>query len=138
MHSVTTIFDYINDVLTFKRGTLLDNVDSEPTFNSYLLNRWISMYSPKYATVINNTSNWLYPIFDTKQEQYMFLINILPTTHRKRINYIKKNKPSEKSKTDIAEILASNLELSKREINDYIDSGFMDISKIQKCYEKNN
>lgn len=92
------------------------------------------MYSPEYATITNSTSNWLYPIFDTKQGQYKFLLSILPQTHRKRINYIKKIKNPVKAKSDdTITMLATNLEISKREINDYIESGLIDI----KCYEKN-
>ena len=129
-----TIFDFINDILSNKRGNLLENVDTESTFNLYLINRWVSMYSPEYATITNSTVNWLYPIFDTKQEQYKFLLDILPSTYRKRINYIKKVKPSSEDKAvDTINMLGSNLELCRREINDYIDSGLVDI----KRYEKN-
>jgi|10_taG_2_1085330.scaffolds.fasta_scaffold01238_6 hypothetical protein len=131
-----TIFDCINDVLTFKKGTLLQNVDDEAAFNPYLVNRWISMYSPDCATIINNTANWLYPIFESKTEQYKFLVDILPSRGRKRITYFKKNKPDFKSShANIISILATNLELSKREINDYIETGIIDISKLKKCYE---
>ena len=128
-----TIFDFINDILSAKKGNLLDNVDTESSFNLYLINRWVSMYSPEYATITNNTVNWLYPIFDTKQEQYRFLLNILPSTYRKRINYIKKiKKPSQNKGVDTVAMLATNLELSKREINDYIDSGLVDIERYEK------
>ena len=91
-----TIFDYINDVLFFKQKNLLQNVDDSDSFNPYLVNRWVSMYSPECAVVINSTVNWLYPIFDTKQEQYTFLTDILPRVSRKRINYIKKKKTDNK------------------------------------------
>ena len=134
-----TIFDYINDVLVFKKGNLLDNVDNEDTFNSYLINRWVSMYSPEYCVIINNTANRLYPIFETKQEQYQFLLNILPQTYRKRINYIKKKKTSDdvQSYTYLISKIAQNVELSEREINDYVESGFVDLDIYIKAYEKN-
>ena len=131
-----TIFNFINDILFKKRGDLLDNIDSESEYNPYMVNRWISMYSPDCATIINNTANWLYPIFESKTEQYKFLVDILPSRGRKRITYFKKNKPDFKSShANIISILATNLELSKREINDYIETGIIDISKLKKCYE---
>lgn len=132
-----TIFDYINDVLVFKKGNLLDNVDNEIAFNAYLVNRWISMYSPQYCTIINNTSNRLYPIFETKQDQYQFLVNILPQTYRKRINYIKKKKddPAKTNHASTVSKLAQNVELSEREINDYVDSGLINLDVYIKAYE---
>jgi hypothetical protein len=135
---MTTIFDYINDILVYKRKDTLNNIDSESTFNFYLINRWVSMYSTQCCTIVNNTTNWLYPIFDTKQEQYAFLTDILPRVSRKRINYIKKKKTDSPQKSQlIVSILARNLELSEREISLYVESGLIDLGKLEKIYEKN-
>jgi hypothetical protein len=130
-----TIFDYINDVMFFKRNTLLSNVDDEAAYNPYLVNRWISMYSSDYAIAINSTVNWMYSIFETKREQYSFLVNVLPQGSRRRIHYIKKNKTPQEKKisADTIKLLAINLELSEREISAYIESGLIDL----KSYEKN-
>lgn len=134
-----TIFDYINDILVFKRGNLLDNIDNESTFNPYLINRWISMYSPEYCNVINITTNRLYSIFETKQQQYNFLVSIIPQTHQKRINYIKKQKPDNKQQSYKVAIkkLAEAVELSEREINDYVETGLINIQDYVEVYEKN-
>ena len=127
---MANIFDYINDILIYKRGDLLDNVDNESSFSPYIVNRWLSMYSPDMATVINSTSNWLYPIFDTKTEQYQFLLRVIPTTSRRRINYIKKpkNTSDDEKRDNIVTLLSRNLELSKREVNYYIDTGRLNIN----------
>lgn len=96
------------------------------------------MYSTQCCTIVNNTTNWLYPIFDTKQEQYAFLTDILPRVSRKRINYIKKKKTDSPQKSQlIVSILARNLELSEREISLYVESGLIDLGKLEKIYEKN-
>ena len=128
-----TIFDYINDVLFFKQKNLLQNVDDSDSFNPYLVNRWVSMYSPECAVVVNSTVNWLYPIFNTPQDQYSFLVDILPRMSRRRISYIKKKKPpaSEISQETI-KLLARNLELSEREISLYIEAGLVSISNYEK------
>ena len=53
---MNTIFDYINDVLFHKKGNKLDNIDDYGQYNPYMINRWLSMYSPSVATIINETT----------------------------------------------------------------------------------
>ncbi len=130
-----TIFDYINDLLFYKKGDTLLNVDDESQFNTYIINRWISMYSSNLALIINNTGNVFYSLFN-KQEYYKFLLLMLPRVQRKHIPYIKKNQKEESELNDVViEKLSQNLELSKREITYYIEQGTIDISKIKKCYD---
>lgn len=117
-----TIFDSLNDILFTKKGKLLNNVDEETDFNQYMLNRWISMYSPGMATIINSTTNWLYSVFETKQQYYKFISCVVPRVSFKRIHYIKKKKPEDTPKEiENIELLAKRLELSKREIKSYYE-----------------
>ena len=117
-----TIFDYLNDILFTKRGNSLQNMDEESNFNTYMLNRWISMYSPALALVINNTTNWLHGVFETKQQYYQFVSKVLPRVNRKRIHYIKKTKRDEPDTTDDnLSVMAKRLELSEREIKSYYE-----------------
>ena len=117
-----TIFDILNDILFTKKGNLLKNVDEESSFNNYMVNRWVSMYSPSLAIVINNTGNWLWSVFETKQDYYKFINTIIPRVSRKRIHYIKKVKPEDKPKElENVELLAKRLELSQREIKSYYE-----------------
>ena len=117
-----TIFDYLNDILFTKRGNSLQNVDEESNFNMYMLNRWISMYSPNLAIVINSTTNWMHGVFETKQQYYQFVSKVLPKVNRKRIHYIKKTKkePTEQQE-DNNKLMAKRLELSEREIKSYYE-----------------
>jgi hypothetical protein len=117
-----TIFDCLNDILFTKRGKLLQNVDEESNFNQYMINRWCSMYNPNMAILVNNTVNWLYSAFETKQQYYKFVLNVFPRLQNKRIHYIKKKKPDEKStEPDNIKLLAKRLELSEREIKSYYE-----------------
>jgi hypothetical protein len=116
-----TIFDCLNDILFTKRGKLLQNVDEESSFNQYMINRWCSMYSDNMALIINNTVNWLYGAFETKQQYYKFVSVVLPRVNRKRINYIKKHKPDDEDSDDNVQLLAKRLELSQREIKSYYE-----------------
>lgn len=125
------IFNFITDILTNKKGTLLDNVDSEPEYNQYMINRWLSMYSPRVATIINQTVNRYYSIFDTKREGYKFLVSVLPVQRPYRINYVKKVKQTSNDDTAVINTLSKNLELSEREIRYYIDTHNIDIERLK-------
>jgi len=116
-----TIFDCLNDILFTKRGKLLQNVDEEGDFNQYMISRWTSMYSPNMAQLVNNTTNWLYSIFETKQQFYQFTKAIFPRVARKRIHYIKKVKQDDDDEIPNLELLAKKLELSQREIKSYYE-----------------
>ena len=51
------IFEILNDIIVTKKGNLLDNVEDEDQFLPYIVCRWLSMYSPEYAQIINETTN---------------------------------------------------------------------------------
>jgi hypothetical protein len=114
-----TIFDFISSVLFTKEKTCLTSVDEESNFSPYMLNRWCSMYSKTTATFSNIINRYL-GVFDDKKDLYSLFVAVMPKVSSKRISYIKKVKEDKKDEnTDIA-MLANNLELSKREINQYI------------------
>ena len=87
---MVTIFYFINDILSYKQGDLLNNIDDESSYNAYMINRWLSMYSPQLATIVNYTTNNYYSIFHTKRDHYNFLLSIIPKVKIFRIQYIKK------------------------------------------------
>jgi hypothetical protein len=110
------LFDLL-DRLLFSKKPIDINIGDEAV-HPYIINRWISMYSPQMATVINSTGNWLYSVFDNDQVAYFkFLQRFLPRVQNKRIYYIKKEKKGPVTEEDDnIKLLASNLELSEREI----------------------
>jgi len=114
-----TIFNYIDSVL-FNKKKLNTINEGETQFNLYMLNRWCSMYSSDVAQIINETSNKYGKLFQTKQEQYEFLLNMLPRVKKKRINYIKKNKEEAKKEDNELGLIAKAMEISKREIEENI------------------
>jgi hypothetical protein len=126
------IFNFINDILFKKRGDLLDNIDAESEYNPYMINRWISMYSPQMSILINNTTNKYYSIFITKKDNYKFLVSFLPKSKPYRISYIKKGNKNADNAAQVRKMLAKNLELSEREINYYISSNNIDIERFKK------
>lgn len=115
-----TIFNYIDSVL-FSKEKLNKLNEDETQFNLYMLNRWCSMYSPDITQIINETTNRYRETFSLKQDQYNFALNIFPKVKKKRINYIKKVKSEEQKEDEMIPIFAKNMELSQREIREYID-----------------
>ena len=114
-----TIFNFIDSVLFTKKKLNTIN-EGETQFNLYMLNRWCSMYSSDIAQILNETTNKYGKLFQTKQEQYDFILNMLPRVKKKRLNYIKKVKEeSKKEDTELA-LIAKAMEMSKRELEENI------------------
>ena len=134
LSDMPTIFNFINDILCYKKGDLLGNIDDESGYNNYMINRWVSMYSPQLATIVNYTSNNYYSILSAKSDHYKFLLSIIPKVKIFRIQYIKKQ-PKESEADEAITQLAGNLELSKRELIYYIESNNIDISRYNKLWE---
>ena len=112
-----TFFNTLNDVLFYKKGNQLSNVDHYTDFSPFLINRWVSMYSPDMCSIINDTMNRYHSLFDDKRQMYKLYLNLLPKVSSKYIRYIKKKKV-DKDKVDTEEeervnALAKGLELSK-------------------------
>jgi hypothetical protein len=112
-----TIFNFIDSVL-FNKKKLNTINEGETQFNLYMVNRWCSMYSSDVAQIINETSNKYGKLFQTKQEQYEFVLNMLPRVKKKRINYIKKTKEEPKKEDTDLVLLAKAMETSKREVEE--------------------
>lgn len=115
-----TIFNYVDSVLFSKKKLNMIN-EGETQFSLYMLNRWCSMYSPDIAQIINETTNRYTKAVTLKQDQYEFSYNILPKCKKVKINYLKKNKVEKEIKENNSKTLSKNLEISEREVLNYID-----------------
>lgn len=114
------IFNYVDSVIFSKKKLNMIN-EGETQFSLYMLNRWCSMYSPDIAQIINETTNRYTKAVTLKQDQYEFSYNILPKCKKVKINYLKKNKIEKETKENNSKILSKNLEISEREVLNYID-----------------
>jgi hypothetical protein len=114
-----TIFDFISSVLFSKKKSCLNSVDEESEFSPFMLNRWCSMYSTTTATFSNIINKYI-GVFENKKDLYSLFVAVMPKVSSKRISYIKKVKEEKKDANNDIEFLANNLELSKREIAEYI------------------
>ena len=92
-----TIFDFLKSIL-FSKHRIELNCDDESQFTLFMVNRWCSFYSKDVANYVNETSNRYGIIHQTKQEQYDFMYNIMPSFKFKKIDYVKKAKKEDEDK----------------------------------------
>ena len=117
------MFDYLNKVLYKTKGPDTVNIKESQDFQPYMIQRWCSMYSPEVATLLNQTSNRVWPSLADNEMWFNYLHGVIPACKFKRLNYIKKKKDTDKNTTQKNTVrkVANTLELSMREVNDYIE-----------------
>jgi hypothetical protein len=84
------IFDYINNILFLKKPYNPQNVEDIKVYNNFLVNRWVSMCDGELANLINETTNKKDYLGNDREMHYKMLLNIIPKSKYKRIDYIKK------------------------------------------------
>jgi hypothetical protein len=109
-----TIFDYIKDITTYKKGNLPLN-----EYIPYLINRWLSFVAPSICSAVNESVNSLGNI--DKDQHYKLLLKLYPKSKVPFIQYVKKIKEEKTSKEDKINLLANNMEMSKREIKQLLE-----------------
>jgi hypothetical protein len=110
-----TIFDYLGDIFVKKKGNL-----PLEEYVPFLINRWLSFSSPGACQAINESVNSFGNL--DKNIHYKLLISAFPK-HKStpRMIYIKKVKVEKTEDDNKVELLASNLELSQREIKQMLE-----------------
>lgn len=116
-------FDILRSILFNKPKIDVDTSCEE--FSPFMVNRWMSFYDQNRAIFVNETLNKYTGIFSDICDTYKLYVHIVPVLRFKKINYIKKKK-EEKDKRDQnlqkqQEIVARNMNISTREIEQYID-----------------
>lgn len=133
------LFDVLSDVMFLKKGDQFQTIESETEVNPYMLNRWISMHSPKCALLVNATNNRWWSIFQNKRDWYRFNLTLIPRNRFTKIEYLKKaakEKVTTKSNDgQIYTMLARNLELSVREVKSYVEENNIDISHLRTVFK---
>jgi len=81
------------------------------------------MYSPQLANLVNQTSNRVWPVLDNNTMWFNYLYGIVPASKFKRVTYIKKKKDTEvkSNNKQTVKTVATHLEISEREVNQYIE-----------------
>jgi len=103
------LFEYLKDIFLLKKGNLpLDD------YVPFLINRWISFVGNS-AVSINETVNQLSCL--DKSQHYKLLLKCFPKQKQQPyIKYIKKVKKEVTEEDNKVQQLASNIEMSRREV----------------------
>ena len=109
-----TIFDYIKDITTNKKG----NLDLQE-YIPFLTSRWLSFISSNSCLGINESVNSLGNL--DKEQHYKLLISLFPKSKVQFIKYIKRIKEEKTKEDDKVNLLASNAEVSRREIKELLE-----------------
>lgn len=131
------IFKFLSSVLGKKEIKTFASQDEEKEFSPYMLNRWVSMRMPQMASLLNSTANrhWNIPL--TKRGWVTYYNLLIPSVPYKKIEYLKK--PPKKGKAEknvdsrIIEMMATSMEISKREVEAYIKEFNIDVKEIKKA-----
>ena len=127
------MFDCLNKVLYKTKGPDTSNINEKEEFVPYMVQRWGSMYSPQIAILINETSNRHWTILNDKEMWFNYMHGVVPVCKFKRFSYIRKKKEEKAQiKKDILGKVATNLELSSRELNLYIEQFNLKIPNEQQ------
>jgi len=112
---MSTIFDFIEATIFTKNKALLQSSDDEKEFSPYMVNRWLSMYSPQMCNVVNETTNRYSTVFDNKKDLFDFYVSVLPKVSFKKISYIKKSAKEDKE-FKYTDLIAKTRQTSQREV----------------------
>ena len=128
------IFQQLSDIIDKKENKLENNLEDESEFVPFMVQRWLSMYSPQFAKILNVSSNRLWRAMEDKQMWYKLFTALIPKSNNKRIRYFKKTKKKGAKAPDaiFIEHLANRLELSRREVKLYIEEGAINLKELKK------
>lgn len=102
------LFEYVKDITTYKKGNLpLED------YIPFLINRWLSFVAPQICSAVNESVNSLGNI--SKEQHYKLLLKLYPKSKVPFIKYVKKVKEEKTKEDDKVDMLASNMEMSRRE-----------------------
>jgi hypothetical protein len=109
--------EFAREILTEKEQHPILPCDS---FVKFLIQRYLSTASMTHCNLINSTLNMKLKGWDDDQEIYNFLKCLIPKVKSAYMPYIWQKKEYKDPPFDIG-LVAENLEISKRELEDLID-----------------
>ena len=80
---MTNIFSILSNIITHKKDDVI-SVEEDREYQFYLINRWLSMHSPKFASIVNDTTNRYWSCL-TKDEMNKLLISSIPRSRFKEL-----------------------------------------------------
>jgi len=109
-----TIFDWLNEITYSKRNWSEFNEEEKNEFNSYMINRFLSM-DKDYIELVN----FIQTIPYTEKEKYYNIYKQLIPKRKVWLKYIKSKIKDPNS--ELIEIIANHFEFSQREAKIYLE-----------------
>jgi len=127
-----TLFDWLNQILLHKKNWEDFDESEQKTFNTFMINRFLSM-SSDFVEAVNICQEHTYQMKD--KDVYNLYKNLFPK-QKKFLRYIKGKK--DKFPKKLLNFLSEHFQVSQREVTDYLDIlNKNDIEQICKQYGKN-
>ena len=112
-----TIFDWINQILVDKKPWNTFEETDQKSFNSFIINRWLSM-DLEFIEIVNYFQKYAIGQLETK-EVYKWYCDVLPKG--KRYNKYIKGKKDKKYDPELIEHICNYFECSKLHIKEYLE-----------------
>ena len=127
-----TLFDWLNQILLHKKNWEDFDDSQQKTFNTFMINRFLSM-SSDFVDAVNICQEHTYQMKD--KDVYNLYKSLFPK-QKKFLRYIKGKK--DKFPKKMVSFLSNHFEVSQREIVDYLEILNKEtIEEICKHYGKN-
>ena len=127
-----TLFDWLNQILLHKKNWEDFDESEQKTFNTFMINRFLSM-SSDFVEAVNICQEHTYQMKD--KDVYNLYKHLFPK-QKKFLRYIKGKK--DKFPKKLLSFLSNHFEVSQREVTDYLDIlNKEQIEEICKHYGKN-
>ena len=124
-----TIFDWVNNILVYKKPWDEFTEDEQKKFSPFIINRWLSM-DKDFIEIVNFFQKYAIGTLESR-EVYNWYCDILPKG--KRFNKYIKGKKNKKYDKEMINIISNHFEVSKQETKTYID--LLDKTEIKEIYK---
>ena len=112
-----TIIDWVNQVLVYKKDWCSFTESDQKTFNSFIINRWLSM-DKDFIEIVNVFQKYAIGTLEPR-EVYKWYCDVLPKG--KRFNKYIKGKGDKKFDKELVEMISKHFECSKLQTKQYLE-----------------
>ena len=117
-----TIIDWINQVLVHKKDWNDFTEDEQKSFNTFIINRWLSM-DKDFIEIVNFFQKYSIGTLESR-EVYKWYCDMLPKG--KRFNKYIKGKKDKKYNAELIDIMVTHFKCSKSQVKDYLELIYKD------------
>ena len=112
-----TIIDWMSQLLVHKKSWDSFSESDQKTFNSFIINRWLSM-DKEFIEIVNVFQKYAIGTLESR-EVYKWYCNVLP--RGKRFNKYIKSKLNKKYDKELVNIITNHFECSKLQVQEYLE-----------------